>query len=211
MSTRNVRYCASIFWEVDHEMWVLYDENERMETNMKMLVFYRSREFTNAIISSTQSTLKQRNIKGMEVEFVNLDKRNYEKLFKNMEELPEYVFVWFDEEKITDYINENYPTIKVIHFDKNNSTKKTMGGTYDCFNQRTDYKLGDLIIDTFKSNLVKKDVVLVDFYALTSSKEKLDDLDIGNKAASGRYMPFDTKKQADEYIITCLKKRIETK
>lgn len=178
---------------------------------MKMLVFYRSREFTNAIISSTQSSLKQRDVKGMEVEFINLDKRNYEKLFKGLDELPQYVFVWFDEEKVTDYINENYPAIKVIHFNKNNSTKKIMGGTYDYFNQRTEYKLADLIINTFKSNLTKKDVLLVDFYALTTSKEKLDDLDLGTKVSSGRYIPFDNKKQADEYIVMCMKKRIETK
>ena len=48
---------------------------------MKMLVFYRSREYTNAIISSTKAKLaKNDKAKGLEVDFVNLDKRNYIKV-----------------------------------------------------------------------------------------------------------------------------------
>ena len=77
---------------------------------MKMLVFYRSREYTNAIISSTKSKLAQNDkAKGLEVEFVNLDKRNYIKVLSQMEELPRFVYIWYDEEKVTDYIKETYP------------------------------------------------------------------------------------------------------
>ena len=48
---------------------------------MKMLVFYRSREYTNAIISSTRYKLQNMDMaKGLDVDFINLDKRNYIKV-----------------------------------------------------------------------------------------------------------------------------------
>ena len=75
------------------------------ENDMKMLVFYRSREYTNAIISSTKSKLAHNDkARGLEVEFINLDKRNYIKVLAQMEELPRFVYIWYDEEKVTDYI-----------------------------------------------------------------------------------------------------------
>ena len=52
---------------------------------MKMLVFYRSREYSNAIISSTKARLAQNDaVKGLEVDFINLDKRNYIKVLAQM-------------------------------------------------------------------------------------------------------------------------------
>ena len=50
--------------------------------------------------------------KGLQVDFINLDKRNYIKVLSKMEELPKFIYIWYDEEKIADYINENYPSIK---------------------------------------------------------------------------------------------------
>ena len=46
--------------------------------------------------------------KGLDVDFINLDKRNYIKVLAQMEELPRFVYIWYDEEKVTDYINETY-------------------------------------------------------------------------------------------------------
>ena len=91
---------------------------------MKMIVFFRSREYSNAIISSTKNKLQQMHLeKGLQVDFINLDKRNYIKVLSKMkmEELPKFIYIWYDEEKVTDYINDNYPSIEVIHFDRNNS------------------------------------------------------------------------------------------
>lgn len=52
---------------------------------MKMLVFYRSREYTNAIISSTRHKLQNMDMaKGLDVDFINLDKRNYIKVLAQM-------------------------------------------------------------------------------------------------------------------------------
>ena len=100
---------------------------------MKMLVFYRSREYSNAIISSTKARLAQNNAaKGLEVDFINLDKRNYIKVLTQMDELPQFIYIWYDEEKITDYIKETYPSIEVLHFNEKNSVERHYDSYYDC-------------------------------------------------------------------------------
>lgn len=120
---------------------------------MKMIVFFRSREYSNAIVSSTKNKLQQMHLeKGLQVDFINLDKRNYIKVLSKMEELPKFIYIWYDEEKITDYINENYPSIKVIHFDRNNSVVGGIGR----YGYSKDYILVDKIIDNFKAVLEKK-------------------------------------------------------
>ena len=118
---------------------------------MKILVFYRSREYSNAIISSTKSKLEKMDLaKGLNVEFVNLDKRNYIKVLSQMEELPRFVYIWYDEEKVTDYINETYPSIEVLHFDVKNSVKTHSRGWLAYTTK--EFKLADLIIEKFKEN-----------------------------------------------------------
>ena len=75
---------------------------------MKMVVFFRSREYSNAIVSSTKNKLQQMHLeKGLQVDFINLDKRNYIKVLDQMEELPKFIYIWYDEEKII--------SIKIIH------------------------------------------------------------------------------------------------
>ena len=120
-----------------------------------MLVFYRSREYTNAIISSTRHKLQNMDMaKGLDVDFINLDKRNYIKVLAQMEELPRFVYIWYDEEKVTDYINETYPSIEVLHFDVENSVEKHNSGFYGYTTK--EYKLADLMLHKFKDSLVKK-------------------------------------------------------
>ena len=122
---------------------------------MKILVFYRSKEYTNAIISSTKAKLAaNKNVKGLDVEFINLDKRNYIKVLTQMDEIPRFVYIWFDEEKITDYIHETYPSIEVIHFNQENSMIKQYDSRYGYLTR--EYKLADLMIEKFKENLVTR-------------------------------------------------------
>lgn len=169
---------------------------------MKILVFYRSREYSNAIISSTKSKLEKMDLaKGLNVEFVNLDKRNYIKVLSQMEELPRFVYIWYDEEKVTDYINETYPSIEVLHFDVKNSVKTHSSGWMGYTTK--EYKLADLIIEKFKENLEKKVIYQVDeLYQI--SKVKMDDMDI----ACSKYNTFETEDKAKQYCIDNLKKDI---
>lgn len=170
---------------------------------MKILIFYRSREYSNAIISSTKSKLEKMDIaKGLNVEFVNLDKRNYIKVLSQMEELPRFVYIWYDEEKVSDYINETYPSIEVLHFDVKNSVETHCGGGWMGYTTK-EYKLADLIIEKFKENLEKKVVYQVDeLYQI--SKVKMDDMDI----ACSKYNTFETEDKAKQYCIDSLKKDI---
>lgn len=169
---------------------------------MKILVFYRSREYSNAIISSTKSKLEKMDLaKGLNVEFVNLDKRNYIKVLSQMEELPRFVYIWYDEEKVTDYINETYPSIEVLHFDVKNSVKAHSSGWMGYTTK--EYKLADLIIEKFKENLEKKVVYQVDELNQIS-KVKMDDMDI----ACSKYNTFETEDKAKQYCIDNLKKDI---
>ena len=168
-----------------------------------MLVFYRSREYTNAIAASTKAKLEaNKSISGLDVEFINLDKRNYIKVLNQMEELPHFVYIWFDEEKITDYINETYPSIEVVHFCKDNSVG--YGNRYDYTTK--DYKLADLMIEKFKNNLEKRTVYSLDRnhnYKIT--KENMDDLDIANS----KLEIFNSKNEATLRAIDCLKSEIK--
>lgn len=163
-----------------------------------MLVFYRSREYTNAIVSSTKAKLAANtNAKGLDVDFINLDKRNYIKVLSQMEELPRFVYIWFDEEKITDYIHENYPSIEVIHFNKDNSVESHWDSWLG--RETKDYKLADLMIEKFKENLEKRTVYKISGeYKI--NKENMDDLDIANSS-----LIFNTRDEAKQYCIDALK------
>ena len=169
---------------------------------MKMLVFYRSREYTNAIISSTKAKLaKNDKAKGLEVDFVNLDKRNYIKVLSQMEDLPRFVYIWYDEEKVTDYIKETYPSIEVLHFNVENSVEKHYDSWYNYSTK--EYKLVDLMLEKFKDSLEKRTMYQVDSdYKIT--KSEMDDMDV----ASSRYPSFETRDKAKQYCIDRLKKDI---
>ena len=168
---------------------------------MKMVVFFRSREYSNAIVSSTKNKLQQMHLeKRLQVDFINLDKRNYIKVLDQMEEPPKFIYIWYDEEKITDYINKNYPSIKVIHFDKNNSVVGGIGR----YGYSKDYVLVDKIIDNFKNTLEKKLMYQTD-KERKIHKVNFDELDVAKTCTP----TFDSYKEAKEYCIKMLKKEVE--
>lgn len=168
-----------------------------------MLVFYRSREYTNAIISSTKAKLAQNDkAKGLEVDFINLDKRNYIKVLSQMDELPRFIYIWYDEEKVTDYIKETYPSIEVLHFNIENAVQKNYDSWYGYSTK--EYKLVDLMLEKFKSSLEKKTIYQVDAnYKII--KTEMDDVDIAGSNLSS----FETRDKAKQYCIDCLNKEIE--
>ena len=170
---------------------------------MKMLVFYRSREYSNAIISSTKARLAQNDAaKGLEVDFINLDKRNYIKVLAQMDELPQFIYIWYDEEKVTDYIKETYPSIEVLHFNENNSVERYYDSYYDY--SKKEYKLADWMLEKFKDSLKKRTIYQVDTnYKIV--KSEMDDMDIAGSACRC----FDTRKEAEQYCINSLKNDIQ--
>lgn len=119
-----------------------------------------------------------------------------------MEELPRYIYIWYDEEKVTDYIKETYPSIEVIHFDKN-STVEYHNDWYG--NPIKEYKLADIIFELFKKNLTKRTIYQVDTNYVIK-QVIMDDIDI----AKSHCNCFETKDMAVQYCIDCLKKDIET-
>lgn len=167
---------------------------------MKMLVFYRSREYTNAIISSAKAKLAQNKlVAGLDVDFVNLDKRNYIKVLQQMDELPRFVYIWYDEEKVSDYINETYPAIKVIHFSQDNAVDKAYNSWGGYIEKQ--YKLADMMIAAFKENLEKKELFVVDKYKKYKiTKEELDDLDVANKKTRSGIEVFQNREEAKVYV-----------
>lgn len=169
---------------------------------MKMIVFFRSREYSNAIVSSTKNKLQQMNLeKSLQVDFINLDKRNYIKVLNQMEELPQFIYIWYDEEKITDYINENYPSIKVIHFNKDDSV---IGGV-SRYGYSKDYILVDKIIDNFKATLEKRLMYQTDKdYKI--HKVNFDDLDVAKTCEP----TFESYEEAKEYCIKRLCDEVKT-
>lgn len=168
---------------------------------MKIIVFFRSREYSNAIVSSTKNKLQRMHLgKSLQVDFINLDKRSYIKVIDQMEDLPQFIYIWYDEEKITDYINENYPSIKVIHFDKNNSVIGGVGR----YGYSNDYILVDKIIDNFKSTLEKRLMYQVDKdYKI--HKANLDKLEIAETC----HPTFDSYNEAKQYCIKRLKDEVK--
>ena len=117
-----------------------------------------------------------------------------------MEDLPRFIYIWYDEEKVTDYIKETYPSIEVIHFNTKNSVKKDYSGLYTT----KEYKLADLMFEKFKDSLEKRTMYQVDRnYKIT--KEEMDDMDI----AGSRYPSFGSHDEAKQYCVDSLKEDIK--
>lgn len=170
---------------------------------MKILVFFRSKEFSNAIVASAKSRLETE-VPYMDIDFINLDKRNYIKVLSQMEEIPQFIYIWYDEEKITEYINETYPSIKVIHFDAKNAVDRIPHYDYYGYKYNTkEYRLADIIINNFKANLSKITMYQVD-KQFHITKVEMDDID----KSKAMYPVFKTKEEAETYCLDCIQNNV---
>lgn len=89
-----------------------------------ILMLYRGKDDSNKVSSATKMALdKDKCIKYIDFDVMNLDKRNIEKYFLNSIKLPEIIYIWYDEEILIDYIVENYPSIELRIYDMVNSTE----------------------------------------------------------------------------------------
>lgn len=172
---------------------------------MKIYVFYRSNELSNQIATSTKQFFAKDNaLKSLNIEFFNLDKRNYMKILKEAEsELPDHIFIWYDEEKISDYIKKTYPSINVVHYTKELSVnyKENRWGF------KHEYLLKDVIIDLLKKDMKKRLVYVVK--GTEKDKLELDDIDIIKYKKNG-YLCFDTEQDANEYLVNYLTRLIDS-
>ena len=172
---------------------------------MKIYVFYRSNELSNQIATSTKQFFAKDNaLKSLDIEFFNLDKRNYMKILKEAEsELPDHIFIWYDEEKISDYMKKTYPSINVVHYTKELSVnyKENRWGF------KHEYLLKDVIIDLLKKDMKKRLVYVVK--GTEKDKLELDDIDIIKYKKNG-YLCFDTEQDANEYLVNYITRLIDS-
>ena len=189
---------------------------------MNVIVFYRSKEQSNAIASATKNKIDQikrkaidLDILGLNVEFINLDKKNYMKELNREDFKADCIYLWEDEDIIKDYIEINNPEAKLITYNKKNSISYGLKGYYnhqDVYTKK--YTLIDSIIHNLKQTLDKQEKYLVvcDSYNnelnnLEPKKILLDKFDIKNLKSNEHI--FDTEKEANEYILDRIQGKIK--
>lgn len=190
---------------------------------MNVIVFYRSKEQSNAIASATKNKIDQikrkaidLDILGLNVEFINLDKKNYMKEVNREDFKADCIYLWEDEDIIKDYIEINNPEAKLITYNKKNSISYGLKGYYnyqDVYTKK--YTLIDSIIYNLKQTLDKQEkyLVICDSYNnelnnLELKKILLDKIDIKNLKSNEHI--FDTEKEANEYLIKRIKYKVNT-
>lgn len=93
---------------------------------MNVMVCFRN-GISAAIASSTNTKLQRLELKdksleelGLNVEFVNLDKRNLSKLLEKKDIKPDYIYLYEDgksnENDIREFIENNYPDINIVSY-----------------------------------------------------------------------------------------------
>lgn len=172
---------------------------------MKITIFYRSNEKSNAIVSSTKDSLWNNNM-GVEVDYINLDKRNYKKYLDKCSIdnlLPESVYIFDDEEIVKDFIAENYPNIKIYDFNKKNSVKYGDSEYEYGEGGYKSYRLIDLIKENVKKELGYKKMFVIDGNII---KEK--EISILGLKFYGNTI-FEDKKSAIEYLISQIKQTLK--
>lgn len=143
--------------------------------NGKIVMFYRSKEDSNQLASETIRKLQCRYWKvfsEMDIDFINLDKRNIKKYFYILEKAPAIIYIWHDEEEIIESIKAKYPTaiIKIMneqtgysathsgngHVSKEcNFAEEIIADFRNILGMKTIYKVND------KGEVIKKEVFLL--------------------------------------------------
>lgn len=167
---------------------------------MKFLVFYHSTGFSNSAISSTKEKLKKQYVNELDVEFINLDKRNYKKYLDNLTQLPTHIFLWEDD-IVENYIKNNYPNIKVLHYE--DTVQCYFNGQYDTVDRK--YFLLELLLNVAKNNTKRKVVYVLDKAGGITGKE-MTEYEVMH--SSDRI--FSTRKEAGDYCIDELNAKINT-
>lgn len=185
---------------------------------MNVMVCFR--KGISAVIASSANTklqhleLKDKNLEelGLNVEFVNLDKRNLSKLLEKKDIKPDYIYLYEDgknnENDIREFIENNYPDINIISYNKGNSTYYD---EYSQFHSKT-YILDELILNNFNKSLKAEEKYIVNTNSLIRdlhvSKMNMTELEIQILIKNNNIHLFDTEKEADEFILKKIKENV---
>lgn len=112
----------------------------------RILMLFRGDDESNKISSSTKNIFQEEGLSDfVEMDFINLDKRNLKKYLNNSEISPNIIYIWHKEESIINYLKSNYPNIELRIYSMKNSSKQYL----DSYNHRT-------IIYTVFSNILEE-------------------------------------------------------
>lgn len=188
---------------------------------MNIIVCFRN-GISAAIASSADNKLFQLDLEtkslslkelGLNVKFINLDKRNLYNVLEKKVIKPDYIYLYEDgksnENDIKEFIKKNYPDINIISYNKENSIqyKETFVG----YGKNKVYILNELILKAFNNTLKKEEKYIVNTATLIQDlhvgKMNMTELDIQTIKNNNIYL-FDTEKEADEFILEKIKENV---
>jgi hypothetical protein len=184
---------------------------------MNVMVCFRN-GISAAIASSASAKLQHLELKtksleelGLNVELIYLDKKDLSKVLEKKEIKPDYIYLYEDgksnENDIREFIENNYPDINIISYNKENSTYYD---EYSQFHSKT-YILDELILNNFTKSLKAEKKYIVNTASLIRDlhvgKMNMTELDIQTIKNNNIHL-FDTEKEADEFILEKIKENV---
>lgn len=141
---------------------------------------------------------------GLNIELIYLDKKDLSKTLKKNDIKPDYIYLYEDgknnEKDIREFIENNYPDINIVSYNKGNSIYYDK---YSPYHAQT-YILDDLILNNFNKSLKIEEKYVVNAAVpvqnLHIGKKNMTELDIQIIKNNNIHI-FDTEKEADEFIL----------
>lgn len=184
---------------------------------MNVMVCFRN-GISAAIASSASAKLQHLELKtksleelGLNVELIYWDKKDLSKVLEKKEIKPDYIYLYEDgknnENDIREFIENNYPDINIISYNKRNSIYYD---EYSTFHFKT-YILDELILNNFNKSLKAEEKYIVNTNSLIRDlhvgKMNMTELDIQTIKNNNIHL-FDTEKEADEFILEKIKENV---
>ena len=185
---------------------------------MNVMICFRN-GISAAIASSASAKLQHLELKtksleefGLNVKLIYLDKKDLSKVLEKKEIKPDYIYLYEDgknnENDIREFIENNYPDINIISYNKRNSIYYD---EYSTFHFKT-YILDELILNNFNKSLKAEEKYIVNTNSLIQdlhvSKMNMTELDIQILIKNNNIHLFDTEKEADEFILKEIKENV---
>ena len=178
---------------------------------MNVMVCFR-KGISSAITSSANTMLQHIELKtkslkelGLNVEFVNLDKKNLSKTLEKNDIKPDYIYLYGGGGGGG---GGGGPDINIISYNKGNSIYYD---EYSPFHSKT-YILDELILNNFNKSLKAEEKYIVNTNSLIQdlhvSKMNMTELDIQILIKNNNIHLFDTEKEADEFILKEIKENV---
>lgn len=195
---------------------------------MNVMVCFR--KGISAVIASSADTkllylkLKDKSLEelGLNVEFVNLDKRNLSKLLEKKDIMPDYIYLPndiddicndYDYYDITAWLKKNYPAINIFSYDRKNCIEHEPVYCSAMYAAKTIYKLNELILNNFNKTLKAEEKYIVNTASLIRDlhvgKMNMTELDIQTIKNNNIHL-FDTEKEADVFILDSIKENVHS-